>query len=225
MLLNLIESYINDDPKHREGILLFFDMEKAFDRCSYTFLNEGLEAVGFGEKFCHKVNMMYNEERPPQRRIYANGYLGEWFDIKSGVAQGCPLSPLLFLLVAEALKMTLCNDPKIEGIKIGDIDYLISQFADDTTLGLRNEKSIPAVEDAIERWGLATGMKENAAKREGIAMGKLTQKKLPGPTKWIQKGGWARSLGYPIGNHVSHAEFWKAKLESIATIAKYWRAR
>ena len=31
----------------------------------------------------------------------------DWFDIKSGVAQGCPLSPLLFLIVAQGLKTSM----------------------------------------------------------------------------------------------------------------------
>ena len=63
--------------------------------------------------------MMYNTDAPPQRRIYANGYYSEWFPIKSGVAQGCPLSPLLFLIVGQALKISLDLQPGLKGILIG----------------------------------------------------------------------------------------------------------
>ena len=36
----------------RKGVLLFLDMEKAFDRVSYEFTMKGLvEALGFGNKF------------------------------------------------------------------------------------------------------------------------------------------------------------------------------
>ncbi len=94
MLLNLVENYINDDVEHREGLFIFLDMEKAFDRCSYdTYMLQALTALGFGEKFCRSVKLMYDEKSPPQRRIYANGYYSPWFPIQSGVAQGCPLSP------------------------------------------------------------------------------------------------------------------------------------
>ena len=99
----MVEAYINEEPLEREGIFLFFDMEKAFDRVSYKFLNKALEAIGVGESFRDMVNLMYDENHAPRRRILANGYYSDWFEIKSGVAQGCPLSPLLFLTVAEAL--------------------------------------------------------------------------------------------------------------------------
>ena len=45
MLLKLIESYVNDEPENRGGIFLFSDMEKAFDRVSYEFINKALEAI------------------------------------------------------------------------------------------------------------------------------------------------------------------------------------
>lgn len=79
--------------------MLFLDMEKAFDRCSWECMLEGLERLGFGPRFTTMVKMMNDEKRTPQRRIYANGYYSEWFPIASGVAQGCPLSPLLFLIM------------------------------------------------------------------------------------------------------------------------------
>ena len=117
--------------------MLFFDMEKAFDRVSYEFINKALEATGFGPNFRTYISMMYNEHKAPQRRMYINGHYGEWFSIKSGVAQGCPVSPLLFLLVAQALTIainTAAEEGKIKGIKIGPKRHLLSQFADDTTL-------------------------------------------------------------------------------------------
>ena len=96
MLLNLIEAWVNEEPEDRKGVFLFLDMEKAFDRVSYTYLNEALDVLGFGVNFKRAVGLMYDVKKPPRRRIYANGYYSDWFDIKSGVAQGCPLSPLLF---------------------------------------------------------------------------------------------------------------------------------
>ena len=55
---------------------------------------------------------------PPRRRMYVNGYYSDWFTIKSGVAQGCPLSPLLFLVVGQALKIALYSEGALKGIKI-----------------------------------------------------------------------------------------------------------
>ena len=60
MLMNLVESWVNDDPEDRQGVMLFLDMEKAFDRVSYTYLNEALDTLGFGPKFRRAVNLMYD---------------------------------------------------------------------------------------------------------------------------------------------------------------------
>ena len=169
-------------------------MEKAFDRVSYKFLNKALATVGYGPNFRKLVAMMYNEDDAPKRRIYANGYYSEWFDIKSGVAQGCPLSPLLFLLVAESLKKTLDADPGIKGITIGKREYKISQFADDTTLLLKNLKSYKPALKAVDRWGKATGMRENK-KREKDSRWGNTEKTERGKNFPKTRNGWRRETG------------------------------
>ena len=97
LLQDLIES------EDREAIFLFIDMEKAFDRCSWQFITEGLLALGFGQGFVDSVKLAYSHNTPPTRQMYVNGYLGPKFPLGSGVAQGCPLSPLLFLVIAEPL--------------------------------------------------------------------------------------------------------------------------
>ena len=59
----------------------------------------------------------------------------------------------------------------------------------------------------MERWGKATGMRENMKKREGLAMGALKDTQLPPETKWIKDGEWATSLGNPVGNNIDHSNF------------------
>ena len=81
-------------------------MEKAFHRVSYSYLTDALKVLGFGEKFRRWVSEMYDVQHPPRRRVYANGYYSDWFDMKKWVAQGCPLSPLLFLVVAKGLRIS-----------------------------------------------------------------------------------------------------------------------
>jgi hypothetical protein len=235
MLLNLVEAHINDEPLHRKGLFLFLDMEKAFDRCSYEYMNKALDALGFGQGFQKYINLMYNVESPPQRRIYANGYYSDWFPIKSGVAQGCPLSPLLFLLIAEGLNVALDNETRrkngkkvkaISGIKVGDKRYKLSQYADDTTLLLRNTTELKYAFRAVKRWGLATGMRENITKREGLALGKyrhpVLASTLPTDIKWVPEGEFAVGLGIPIGNDLDANKWWKKKLDSLRDKTKRW---
>ena len=226
MLLQLTEQYINEDLEEgeRKGIMIFCDMEKAFDRVSYTFLREGLQALGFGPYFRSMVNMLYDESNAPRRRIFANGYYGPWFSIKSGVAQGCPLSPLLFLLVGQALKDLLDSETRIGGIEVRGRRYKISQYADDTTLLLGNVREMKLAFKVLERWGKATGMKENDKKREGLAMGTYRYVNMPQNCgiKWAKDGEWVIALGVPIGNTLDPDTFWKGKLNAIRDRSKRW---
>ena len=64
-------------------IMLFLDMEKAFDRVSYDFTLRGLESLGFRPKFRKWVGMMYDTNNAPQRRMYVNGYYSVPWTISS----------------------------------------------------------------------------------------------------------------------------------------------
>eukprot|EP00966_Prymnesium_polylepis_P087464 2023768-Prymnesium_polylepis.2 len=222
-LLHLVEAHINEKPLDRKGILLSLDMEKAFDRVSYSFTTKGLEALGFGDRFRGWIGMLHNTTKAPRRRIYVNGYYSEWSDIKCGVAQGCPLSPLLFLIVAEALRESFEMEPLLKGIEIGGTRHLLSQFADDTALILGHKKEIKYVNRALRRWCKATGMRENALKREGVKMGKYRYQHIhePGIT-WAQEGGYIIHLGVPIGNDLNFEKWWSKKVESTRMKTEHW---
>jgi hypothetical protein len=222
MALGLIENYINEEPTTRKGAFIFLDMEKAFDRVSYSYLTDSLVALGFGPKFRRAVGAMYSTSAPPRRRILANGYYSPWFDIKSGVAQGCPLSPLLFLIVAEGLKISLDMQRGFKGIEIGGKRYKLSQFADDTTLILGGMDQLQHAEEGILRWCRATGMRENKSKREGLAMGMYRQQNLPPDIDWKGEGEWATCLGVPIGNDLNSDKWWMKKLEEVRSKSRKW---
>jgi hypothetical protein len=62
-----------------------------------------------------------------------NGHVSEFFSLGRGVRQGDPLSPYLFILVLELLSAAIKNDPEITGVNINDSEYLLSQYADDSS--------------------------------------------------------------------------------------------
>ena len=132
MRLKLIQAYIEDG--NEDAFFVFLDMEKAFDRCSWPFLTRALSELGFDDNFVRYVKLAYSTAKPPQRKLYVNGYLGPNFSLFSGVAQGCPISPLLFLAITEPLSRLMENDARIKGVRINETDHKISQYADDSTL-------------------------------------------------------------------------------------------
>ena len=92
-----------------------------FDRVSWTFLLGGFKELGYDDNFVAMVRMMYDTTASPQRRILCNGMEGEYFPIRSGVAHGCPLSPLLFLVCAEVI-IRLAKS-RLKGIQVEGVSY------------------------------------------------------------------------------------------------------
>ena len=125
MLLKLLQSYLEEEQE--DAYFIFLDMEKAFDRCSWEFLMEALPALGFGDSFIRYIRLMYSTDNPPTRQLYVNGYLSQPFNIGGGVAQGCPLSPLLFLLITEPLTRMFQNNEYLQGVTVHGTRHLISQ--------------------------------------------------------------------------------------------------
>jgi hypothetical protein len=63
-----------------------------------------------------------------------NGEKLKPFPLKSGMRQGCPLSPLLFNIVLEFLVRAIRQEEEIKGIQTGNEIVKVSLFADDRIL-------------------------------------------------------------------------------------------
>ena len=238
MRLQLIQDIIEDE--NLEALYVFLDMEKAFDRCSWEFLLKGLETIGFDQPFIDFIKLAYAPTSPgqpdyrPSRRMYVNGFLGPAFRLGSGVAQGCPISPLLFLIIAEPLTRLINNNPNIVGITTRNIHegkpghtHKISQFADDSTLILLLADIPHALHDIII-WCDATSMRENATKRELLLLGSLRGHPERLPHELTQgaaparDGNWIRALGVPMGNDFDQLQWWLDRYKTVKMRTVHW---
>ena len=130
MLIQLMQAHL--DHIEEGGILVFLDLEKAFDRCDWAYLHKALRSLRFTSPFTSWIDMLYKEEKGVKRKVIANGYLSREYTVRVGTAQGCPLSPLLFLVIVEGFTRCVNNDSTFLGIKIGNLHHKISHFADMT---------------------------------------------------------------------------------------------
>ena len=101
----------------------------------------------------------------PSASIICNGDKLDAFPIRSGVKQGCPLSPLLFNMVLEILAVAIRQDEEIEVIRIGKEETKLSLFADDMMIYLENPRdSSKKLLETINNFGEVAGYKINLHK-------------------------------------------------------------
>ena len=120
--------------------------------------------MGFGESFVNWVRLFYTNV---QSAVNVNGYLSSFFSLSRGVRQGCPLSPLLYVLVSEVLAVNIRANPLIKGLSLPGVPQPlspISQYADDTSLVVCSDPAICAVFQTYDRYERGSGSKLNMSK-------------------------------------------------------------
>ena len=125
-IIDLIEY---TDVMNESGSIVLLDFEKAFDRVEHQYLFWVLNRFNLGMNFPRWIKTFYKDRNSC---VLNNGFLSKPVDIRRGIFQGCPISPLLFLLAIEILAIAVRSNSNIKGIQIGTTEKKINLFADDT---------------------------------------------------------------------------------------------
>ena len=172
ILTCLVLEHFNNNAEE-EGIILQVDFEKAFDTVEHSFLFETLKTMGFGNYLINLIKVAFFG-----CFSYANinGYLSAPIYFARGLHQGSPLSPILFLLIAQVFSSRLEQSHEIAGLTINGIDILLSLFADDTDIFLQATKEcVDAVITELQQFGVYSGCKANVSKTTCIPLGKTKE--------------------------------------------------
>ena len=120
-----------------------------------------MRVYGIPEKLINLVKAFYDDFKCA---VIHQGETCEWFDIKTGVKQGCNMSWFLFLMVVDwVMRRTVRNDET--GIiwkltsKLDDLD-----FADDLALIASTKQHIQLKTDRLYRVAQRVGLKVNSQK-------------------------------------------------------------
>ena len=101
------------------------------------------------------------------------GVLSEFFPIERGCKPGDPIAPYLFLLCAQVLYEMIQSNTIFKGVKIGQEEIKISQFADDTTIFMDGSESrLQQILNILEVFGSLSGLKMNMSKMKMVWIGK-----------------------------------------------------
>jgi hypothetical protein len=168
--VRLLQDIVNYSNRHDiGGALISLDQEKAFDRVDWSFMQRVLAKMNFGPSFRSWVQLLYTGIFS---RVLVNGYTSEAFGITRGVRQGCPLSPLLYILVAETISRAVQKDPAVDGFDLpGGQRVKLFQYADDTSVFVRSDHALFSLFSLFERYEKASGAKLNVVKSHGLLFG------------------------------------------------------
>ena len=141
----------------------FTNYEKAFDSVDRETLWKLLRQYRVPQKVISLVHCTYQEM---SCRILHAGQLSDSFEVKTGVRQGCLLSPFLFLLVIDWIMKTTTagRNNGIQWILCKQLDDL--DFADDLALLSHNYAQMQEKTTHLEATSAGMGLKINKKKTE-----------------------------------------------------------
>ncbi|KAK7889103.1 hypothetical protein WMY93_024663 [Mugilogobius chulae] len=157
--------------------MCFVDLEKAFDRVPRGVLWGVLREYGVRGPLLRAVRSLYDRSRSCVRIA---GSKSDLFPVHVGLRQGCPLSPVLFIVFMDRISRR-SHGP--EGVRFGDHRISSLLFADDVVLMAPSNQNL---QHALERCAAeceAAGMRISSSKSEAMV---LDRKKVPCP---LQVGG------------------------------------
>lgn len=103
--------------------------------------------------------------------VLVNGVPGPWFACSRGLRQGDPLSPYLFLLIANVLQQLIKQDSRISHPTVTDQPCPVLQYADDTLILLKADVgALVALKEVLDLLSSTTGLHINYQKSTMVPM-------------------------------------------------------
>ncbi|CAI5461394.1 unnamed protein product [Closterium sp. Yama58-4] len=208
--------------KSEDWFLLLVDFQKAFDSVSRGFIFQVLRRMGFPERFVSWVEGLHSHTTT---KMLLNGWLGEGIEVVSGVRQGCPLAPYLFLCAVEPLVQDV--ERKKLGLEIGGERLSYLGYADDTTLALQGKQQIVRAEGILTKFAKKSGLCINVEKTVVLPLSRNRGYKAPTSStfKWAEPDDAERMLGVWVTPDGSGLPTWEKALEEIAKRLVKWRQK
>jgi hypothetical protein len=204
-------------PQPADGAIVLIDFRKAYDTIDRDFLRYALLAFGYPSTFITVVDTVH---AGTTARFLVNGELSAQFDIVTGIRQGCPLAPLLFLIAAETLKHALDQNPRIRGVRLRghhqDHVHTFSAFVDDSVVYLEQRDMVTALDQTLQAFSAVSGLQAQPHKSHAIVLD--TDYKLPllGPFPVVPRGTTVTYLGVEIGITDLEAANWDQRVDKLA---------
>ena len=218
----------NNKDRENEFILLAIDYRKAFDTIRNDFIMQCLDLVGFQENMKKWIHIILHNRT---FCVKNGGHISGIYRMHRGVRQGCPLSPLLFIIAIELLGISIRQSEKIKGITVyvkhHPVTHKIKQYADDTTFLLKDMIDFKEVLSRIKAFAEISGLHMNKNKTVAMRVSNKNNTDIEEyeDIKFVQE---IKLLGLYFSNEKSarsNEKNWESKIEKLLHNLTLWSRR
>ncbi|GAU32181.1 hypothetical protein TSUD_68520 [Trifolium subterraneum] len=210
-----------DLAKRRKDHCLFFkvDFERTYDTVNWNFLDYMLARMGFAEAWRRWIRACVFQST---MSVLVNGSTTDDSNVGKGLRQGDPLSPFLFLIVAEGLTVLMrsaVDSNLFHGYKVSNnISFHTFQFADDTIIvGEDNWDNLWTIKTVLRSFELVSGLKINFYKSKLYDIN-IEEHFLRASSSFLHcevESIPFRFLGIPVGSNPRRRATWLPIVESM----------
>lgn len=154
--------------------MCFVDLEKAFDRVPRRILWEVLQEYEVRGPLLRAVRSLYDRSRSLVRTA---GSKSDLFPVRVGLRQGCPLSPVLFIIFMDRISR---RSQGPEGVWFGNHMIASLLFADDVVMLASSSQDLQCALGRFAAECEAAGMRISTSKSEAMV---LDRKKVVCPLR------------------------------------------
>ena len=135
--------------------------------------------------------------------------------------QGCPLSPLLYVLVSEVLAVNIRANPRIEGLTLPGSSSPLSPISQYVVV---SDDSIRAIFEVYAVYEKGSGAKLNQSKSKGLWLGSWAARlDPPAPLDW--SSAKIKTLGVFVGPGDLEVDNWQPRIAAVEKVLSSWRQR
>jgi len=183
--------------RKRGKVFAFFaDLKAAFDKVDRTELGKMLKKVGVEEQLRRRIMETYKETK---NRVKVGRGKSEEFWTKSGVRQGCPMSPTLFNIYLMDLESELRKEQE-GGVVVGREKFWSITYADDIVLVAKSEQELKSMMRRLKKYIDKKGLILSPEKSKVMVFERERGKSRKREWKWgeeeVEEVKEIRYLGY-----------------------------
>ena len=174
-MLNLL--VIQDVKKHKNELhMITIDFEGASTNTNRDNLIHVLNKMKFPKEFIKNIEMIIESN---EAAIKVNNNISTKFDIETVTHQGCPLSPVLWVIFLDSLlKYLELQNIGYTFAKNKNFNITVSALVDDISIFANNTQNILELFNAVENWALYNQVNVNITKTEYVNNYEIIKKKL-----------------------------------------------